>query len=421
MPCTELVLNNETGEKLLFFSHDPILATLESDFPLDTTAMWLKIYVKDVDNVALNFSDFAQSKAGFTYVTELHQNYRGVNEFIFDLSGVVRGYVKTTKPSTGTSFFGDGGTMVAFYYEYGRYDIDNVKQPEQAESNVMYVARGVSKNYFDYVVTDDYIFSDTELKKFLTYNTNIIQPFVPIEQQNPSKPLTRVQKDFLYFIVAASDCEPTTENAYYLYVAYTLKTGIIQEKFELVNLKSGIKYIHTGIAEVITYFSIPFDAEDISSYKISILKEDTADLSETRTYKLIEEDCEEVFTLLFENRLGGFETLICRGVGELGLDRAYIDYTKSFDYAFVKGDALTKIMDAAILDTKLLRTGWIRRHEFDWLQDLACSVNMYLLNQDMTVIPIKARQVNYNRKTDDDLYSITLDISHTNMQTSLTN
>ena len=87
----------------------------------------------------------------------------------------------------------------------------------------------------------------------------------------------------------------------------------------------------------------------------------------------------------------------------------------------MKGDALTKIMDAAILDTKLLRTGWIRRHEFDWLQDLACSVTMYLINQDMTVIPIKAKQVNYNRKTDDDLYSITLDISHTNMQTSLTN
>lgn len=419
MPCTTLTLNNLTGEKLLFFSHDPILATLESSFPLDTTAMWLKIYVKDVDNVTLNFSDFAQSKAGFTYVTELHQNYRFVNKFIFDLSGVVRSYVNNIKPSA--SFIGDGGNIVAFYYEYGRYDIGNVKLPEQAESNVMYVARGASKNYFDYVVTDNYILSVTELKKFLSYNTNIIQPFVELEEQNASKPLTRVQKDFLYFIVAASDCQPNTENTYYLYIAYTLTTGIIQEKFKLVNLKSGVKYIHTGISDIITYFAIPFAAEDISSYKISILKENTDDISETRTYKLIEEDCEEVFTLLFENRLGGFETLICRGVADLGLDRAYIDYTKSFDYAFVKGDALTKVMDASILDTKLLRTGWIRKHEFEWLQDLVCSVNMYLLNQDMSVIPIKAKQINYNRKTDDDLYSITLDITHANMQKSLTN
>lgn len=414
MPCTELILNNATGEKLLFFSKDPILARITSANFADTSAMWLNLWVKKVDNVSLNFSEFAQTKAGFTKITGdngLHQNNRGVNNFIFDLSGILKSYTKTLMPSN--DFIGTGGDMIAFYYEYGRYNNSNVKQAEQGESNVMYVYRGVSRVLYQYLNTIDYTLKQTipinTIKKFLTYNTNFWDPNLPAEANNSPKRLTTKQKDYLYFVFAASDCEPSTSDEILFVLDYKLKNGNAFQIIKFDNVTSGVKYMQVGIEKVKEYFAVPVMVDTIDSYKITLFQPDQSDLAYGATYKLVDEDCDETVTLLFENRLGGMETVVFRGQIDTTIERTYQEYERSFDYD--NNYPITKTLEASIRPKQKLNSGWLRLHEFNWLKDLMTAVNVYAMQEDGNYA-VNIKQVNYIKSSKDDLYMVEIEIAY---------
>ena len=311
--------------------------------------------------------------------------------------------------------------MYAFYYKYGRYDIDGNKEAMQAESNVMYVCRAVSSNLYALKTYTDYKFEPNPAlpRKFLSNYANVYSNILPYQQ--PKKRITREQQDFLYFIVEASDCEPTTEDTYIIVFSYYLTTGVKVNNFKEVNFKSGIHYININIEKLITAFGLAVDPATITSYEVDIENAELQEVSEIRLFKLLDEDCEETVTLLFENRLGGLETFVFRGEIQRPFEASFEEYEQSFDYNHTSKDGTTKVRKVEAFDRLKMSAGMLTKQEKNNIEELFLSPNIYILGENFTYDAVKIKNISFSPSSRAYLYDCDIELTFCYPKTSLSN
>ena len=119
----------------------------------------------------------------------------------------------------------------------------------------------------------------------------------------------------------------------------------------------------------------------VLSYEVWLSNQDTQQLSEVRTYRVDYRAYESTRFVLFQNGLGGYDTVACLGVPSttVKVDRQILQRFKGYDYLFtVAEEQINAVSGERSLTLNL--GSWLNRAYRTYLEDLLFSDQFYLLD-----------------------------------------
>lgn len=124
-----------------------------------------------------------------------------------------------------------------------------------------------------------------------------------------------------------------------------------------------------------------YDTGTIDSYRVWMEDENADRISEIRTFNMDYQYHENVREFLFQNSLGGFDTLRITGDVEDNLEYERTSISKVLGAAFTEMDH--QIAAGSVSEQKVYKanTGWISKEDASWIRDFLLSRQVYQINK----------------------------------------
>lgn len=348
---------------------------------------------------------------------------------VFDVSGILKSYISNDAPkdSTRIEFTHASNSYrtftLKFGEEYGASSAIVVYPNVQVLTTDYYGVINASLDFDEWAgqfrTMDDYTVLNSS-KKFLTNAPNA---------QN----VYSYTRAYLYFL---NNTAAANAASYIKYIGYDSSNSIIANvQFDTAyNENQRIQFVGVGYANVElitgsqpgfvqTTGTLPFITGNagMAYYTVQLFDSSDQALTETRRYN-IAEDCNigDTYQLVFQNKLGGYDTFAFRSFA----DKSYTVTTKdtfkkklgewnSTDYEYHPYQRATTQYNTIYKDKIIIKSDWITEDESEWLHELVTSPDVYMVIEGreelmaINIIDVEHQVKKYNK---DQLFNIQLTI-----------
>lgn len=268
----------------------------------------------------------------------------------FDLRSYFESLLKTTLYTDFASLHYDAckSFIIDFHEYYG-----NPPEIEETITSTKHICIGTVP---DWKKTEFDIINNTFANRLLT---NHFLTWWPIDV--PKKVLP-AQIELMYFVApAGADYAPSVSITYDdSVVAHNPGFSITVAKYQMASIPVGYEKLGIGLVD---------PAKKVVSYTVTVA-------GQSRTYLLDHAVHRDVRYIIFQNSLGGFDTLACTGeadesteVERLQADRVY---NAENPYKISKREFFNEHIELVKVNT-----GWLSQLEKNWLNDLLISKEVY--------------------------------------------
>lgn len=221
------------------------------------------------------------------------------------------------------------------------------------------------------------------------------------------KTVDRFQQDYLYFLVNFTPL-PTSLKLKVRMIFTDGQCMIVTKPTRDSVSQYEVYVMPTGFTELDLE---QYETEEliIASYDVWLENQASERLSEIRTYVLANEYRRNLVELMLANSLGGFDCIGLTGSYELGLETSFdnVEVTQGRSYQVTEPARFKTNLEGQ--RTLTANTGWILPDEFDYVQEILLSKQIYLVN-DRALVPLTltSKKVVYS-KLDDRLRGLKLE------------
>lgn len=251
-------------------------------------------------------------------------------------------------------------TLFPYRIRYGEKYGTTPEVKKMTTSSVYYFLRGgLSKQEKTYGVDflTDWVFGE---KKFLTW-------------QPRTKTITRTQHEYLYFVVPSG----VTAVRVLVKVYYDDQTSETLNKIAATGFKARQVYkVPAGYAQISVGSGA--GAKKVLKYELWLINNsNSAVISEVFTYKLTDKPTYGEATLLFENSLGGCDTIRLTGkqYKNFSLSRVQASKISQVEDTVTKGELFN--FNIRKRDGASAYTGFLDSNQKNWIHDLFLSENVF--------------------------------------------
>ncbi len=240
---------------------------------------------------------------------------------------------------------------------------------------------------------------ESSLWEKITYNDYFLT------WQPKSKLIDRYQTEKLYYLVQ------DTKTSLDLKIEITYNDGTAQSTVTKESIANPqVKGVYEFALTLNTLQLSGYDGSTIQHFRAWVEDGDSNRISEIRTFEMDYEPHENIRYFLFQNSLGGFDTLRITGDVSDSIEHERVDITKILGSAFTEVDH--KIEAGIIREIKKYsaNTGWKTEADVSWLRDFLLSKQIYQVSDANKLIPILITSTSANQRRDrDDLFSISFE------------
>ncbi|MDR6194708.1 DUF5977 domain-containing protein [Siphonobacter sp. SORGH_AS_0500] len=226
-----------------------------------------------------------------------------------------------------------------------------------------------------------------EGKRFLTW-------------QEDNKLVERDQPEFLYFLI---NMQPKPEElrlrCRIQYTDGSYETRTVKVAKDII--QNCVYCIPVGLQSLSLETWALSANKQIDSYEVWLNNENDDRISEIRTYILSDEYNRNVRYLIFQNSLGGFDTLRCYGQASTSLNVTTNLAQKTLESGYLPSSEELFVTSKNGDRTITLNTGYQKGIALDYMEELVWAEKVYLVTQE-GFIPIIASSQNYQPQQDDE-------------------
>jgi len=312
------------------------------------------------------------------------------------------------------------GLTTGIQYELYNNDTDTITHPFQSSNTFT----GVSDAFYEirisgvtsgitYVLKRNYlrIFSN----RFFTENP----PSIPIYNakyltNSPvNKRIQRNQNEYLYFFIKKDFGFPLSVVGDIYFYDGTSSTG--QTLFNITT--------NTRNAGGVFVLNLSYDKLGLENYEISgstsrkikyidvavqyEYSGQTLNLTQNKRYSFEINEQERKFGVIFQNKLGGYDTFDFIGIVEETVDRSNSEYTipQRFNASasYQQGFKAKSVYDVQAVQRITCNTGWMDAAHYEWIKELIASNNIYSYTQDNQRY-LKIVDYQYTKSSQEDLF-----------------
>ncbi|MDF9800789.1 hypothetical protein OKW21_006052 [Catalinimonas alkaloidigena] len=315
----------------------------------------------------------------------------------FDLAGILKNYVNTYVPSyQSTGFTKSTNHLKKYDYDLGEL---YAKSTGGYKFQYPFETSGITK----YVLNASL--------PLPVQNTLSVYNQGPFLSNAPDlKPVHSEQKDYLYFVTTNGVTDVSIKYRFYFF-------DHTQTQWRTLSTESitgsGVYYFESSPS----VFSI--SSEPKSVWKIEVkLQTGGSEFNQVQTYELSVEESDTGFDVLFQNSLGAFESF--RFVGEVtdSITRTVSNYNRSYYGKLSTSDSITSTKKVVVQNVYELNSGIVSTETFNWLKELIKSSQIYI-NKNDSWVSVTTSNVRYEKSTDEDFYSISLSITESIPENSI--
>lgn len=323
-------------------------------------------------------------------------------QFKFDLSAALHAHLSPDIPAYNQTAFSLANKIINKYYiRYGE------QYGDESEVKIMTVA--ASKTF---------LLAGASYQEFPTHN-NLITGYLATNKkflswQPIEKTIAKEQQEYLYFLNQGS---PTQIG---MKVVMTKKDGSTTTYVPIPTL------INSPVTNAVYIFpatyrnSWGYNINDLKSYEITLINQALTPISETIKYTIETRAFENQRYFLFQNSLGGMDTLRATGIAELGWDLQIqnAEQTLADDYAVTDGQIIQ--VNSSVQDTMKLSTGFYSKDYILYLKDFLLSKTRYeILNDKFLPITIDSKKIKI-LEDKQNLFALNFEYDYANKDESFT-
>jgi hypothetical protein len=341
---------------------------------VDNYSIYAEVYVNN--DITIQYPSSGQTIA-YDKVAELTIPFQSNNIHLFNLSDVLKNYVSTAKPFYDfTGYTTQPLFMRPFYLKLGEtYPIvsnsNTIKKRFKTQTGV----RWTMNSALDYFTANNMSLYVGNNRKFLTNSPAV-------------KHIQRQQNEYLYFLI-----ENNFEYSTALYGDIYFYDATSIEDYKFFDIKSSGDT--TGGVVMLNLSYDKLGLEDIEYSGSTVRKIKYVDvhvdynisggtwtgLTETKRYAFNINEQPRKFGVLFQNKLGTYDTFDFIGIKETLLNRTYDEYTVSTlpnqEGALQQGFKHKAMYNTRVTKRVTANTGYINKEHLNWLQELLMSNNIY--------------------------------------------
>ena len=368
--------------------------------------------------VFLNNNRLQYPNTGSSYnylrVAELELPFSQNNVHNFDISKILKNFVYSNRPSydfTGYTILPD--MMKPYFVRYGeKYPLvantNTKKKRFKGTDDVKWVINSALGHYEKNNMSG---YTESTNYKFLSNSPN-------------PKLIQRASQEYLYFVVDKDLGETIDVRGDLYFYDGTSSTG--QTFFE----------ISTGTTNAggVLMLNLSYDKLGLAAYEVSgttVRKIKRAEFAvykggvqytESRAYRFEIEDKPRKFGVVFQNKLGGYDSFDFIGIVERSVNRTSGTYTIPIGYnqdgSAGQGFKSTAKFDTKVTNKLVMNSGWIDLDHFEWLKELLESNDVYSYTTDNQNY-LNVDSFKYMRSSLDDLYEIEITVTQTIYENSI--
>lgn len=254
----------------------------------------------------------------------------------------------------------------------------------------------------DYAPYKELFFSDYigSQRRFLTWakNDKVLQPDQP---------------EFLYFLTNCNPVPSLLKLCYEVrYIDYATET---ESAFELANI---LPYTAYCVPVGPKALGLDLKEKEILDYQVWLENESGQRISEIRAYRMSQDYHRNIRFIVFANSLGGFDTLAMTGQGDETLKLSRNVSERFTGWEFLPSYSEKVINQVTGQRMLSIATGWLKKEELRYLEELMLSKEVYLVT-DRAFVPLIPREDAIRTAIDDeDLIGRTLSFDFGNPQTN---
>lgn len=377
---------------------------------VDNYSIYTELFL---NNNRLQYPDTGSS-INYLRIAELELPFNQNNVHNFDMSKILKNYVYSNRPEydfTGYTILPD--MMKPYFVRYGeKYPLvantNTKKKRFKGTDNVKWIINSALDHY---EVNNMSGYTETTNYKFLSNSPN-------------PKLIQRASQEFLYFIVEKDLGETLDVRGDLYFYDGTTSTGqtFIEISTGTTNaggvLMLNLSYDKLGLA---AYETSGSTIRKIKRAVFAVYKGGTQ-YTESRAYRFEIEDKPRKFGIVFQNKLGGYDSFDFIGIVERTIDRSSGTYTVPINYnqdgSAGQGFKSTATFDTKVTNKLVMNSGWIDLEHFEWLKELLESNDVYsYTTSNQNYLNVDAFK--YNRSSLDDLYEVEITVTQTIYENSV--
>ena len=316
------------------------------------------------------------------------------NQTVFFVEQFLKSYLPAAVPGAGEDSIQKlTDEVIQWKIVYAESYGDTVYFKKITEGSAKYAIRA-GLNFTDFPGNDFFATWLPANKKFLTWSPNY-------------KKINTTQDEYLNFLLYGSITEINLICKCWYSDGTTQTLSLLTQgttaKYDLYRIPAG--YTQLAIA---SNFTIPA-GESVLKYDLWLTDQSDAVISEVKTFVVDQLYFKNERILIFENSMGGWDTLRCKGLSEYSVDTDSIPIEKILpDYwSLTSFDNSGRFADVnhGYIDSAVVRTGYMTLAELKWLKDLLISENVFELRT--AYIPVRISKGSFKLyKDNDDLYAL---------------
>ena len=348
---------------------------------------------------------------------------------VFDISGIMKSYISNNAPKD--------STRIEFTHADNSYKLYTLKFGEEygASSAIVVYPNLTSLTTNFYGVINATLDFDDWAGQFRTMNDytvlNSTKQF--LTNAPNAQNVYSYTRGYLYFL---NNTAALNAASYIKYIGYNSSNSIIaQVQFDTAyNENQRIQFVGVGYANVeliVNYLpgfiqttgTLPFITGNAGMVYYTVQLFDSSDqaITETRRYN-IAEDCNigDTYQLIFQNKLGGYDTFAFRSFA----DKSYSVTTKDTfkkklgawngtDYEYQPYQRATTQYNTIYKDKIIIKSDWITEDESEWLHELIASPDVYMViegREELMAINIIDSEYQVKKYNKDQLFNVQLTI-----------
>ena len=157
-----------------------------------------------------------------------------------------------------------------------------------------------------------------------------------------------------------------------------------------------------------------------AAYSLVVVNQSNQVVVSERNYKIDDKFYEFQYDILYQNSLGGYDTVQFTGKSTKSAQRDLKQYISSDLITYKKGDVYQGIKEVNILNNYQIKSGWMKFKEIDDLKELLKSTDVYKIDRiNQSFESIQIISSDYSVRDGEDLYQITITVNDTVTETSI--
>lgn len=333
-------------------------------------------------------------------VSDLLINYRKNNIYEFDLSGILRTYLNKLLPDLTLNIAQRIGNVIGYYATIGEvWKINDTYRQRQAGTNTN--SKATILGAVDLTTIND--------------ATVHYEGGLALSLAN-DKVLYKDDGLYLFSFLKASSSVVGSLimrcTYYYFDGTTTIATITVIPNSNL----NGVYYFKFN-ASILNIDALELANGPIEFIGLKLITNLSAEYTQEITYR-IESSPKQHKTLAFRNRYGVIDLYSFTGKYEEGINTTLNTFEKYYHLTPLKSDFKESVIRNESQKTYNYQSGWINENEFNNLQDLIKTVELYEVidNEFCAIVPV---QFGYNYNSDTDLYNVSVTAKRTIKENTL--